>query len=158
MHPVAVLFLLACLGTIAMAWRAQSIAAVSLAWSMVSVWAATNLAWLSVSFDMVPLIDLPVAMAAYALWHEDRSPWLAWFSAIYGARLFLHLLYPGPGGVGEAAFFHVYNLTFIAALVAISWKGGADAIGDCLRGLRRLRSLLAANPRAFAAAEVGCVD
>jgi hypothetical protein len=130
MHPVAALFLLACLGAIAASWRSRSIAAVSLAWSMVSVWAAANLAWINLAFQWMAWIDLVVAAIGFAIWYEERQQWQRVFAVIFAARVFLHSAYPGAGAVGEAVFFHLYNLTFFAALVAISWRGGiSDAVG-----------------------------
>jgi len=125
---------------------------------MLSVWAGANLLWLVDETHYIPLLDLPVAIAAYTLWFERREKWQAYFAAVMAARLVLHTVYPGSGAVGEIGFLHVLNLTFFAALAAISWEGGADAIGDCLRGLRRLRSFVAEYSRSHFASEVGRVD
>jgi hypothetical protein len=145
-HPVAAILGLACLGTVALAMRSDSVAAVLLAWAMVSVWAAANLLWLSDASKWIPLVDLPAASLAFATWYAGRQSWQRALFIIYGARMLLHLTYPGSGGYGEIAYFHVLNATFLAALVAISWKGGIDAaIGYCMRGVRGLCVLLAGD-------------
>lgn len=125
---------------------------------MMSVWAGANLLWLTDNTEYMPLLTLPAAVSGYAFWFDERHRWQAWFTAILTMRLVLHVVYPGSGAPGEIGYLHVLNATFFAALAAISWKGGADAIGDCLRGLRRLRSLLAADSRSSFAAEIARVD
>lgn len=149
MHPAALLLGLACGGALVCAIRRGCIIATLFAWSMVSVWAAANLAWQGLALAYMPWVELPVAAAAYAVWETYGERWQGWFSWITGARMFLWTMYPGVGMPGEAAFLHVLNATFLAALVAISWKGGADAIGDCLSGLRRLRVLVAAHQKSL---------
>jgi len=154
MEPIAILFGLACLGAVVLAMRSGSVAAVLSAWAMVSVWAASNLLWLSDQSRLIPLVDLPMASIAFSIWYAGRQKWQAALLAIYASRMVLHLTYPGSGESGEIAYFHVLNTTFIAALVAISWKGGIDAaIGNCVRGIRRLRLLLAGDS-SLARAEV----
>ena len=153
-EPVAILFGLACLGAVALAMRSGSLAAVLSAWAMVSVWAAANLLWLHDASKLIPLIDLPMACAAFAVWYSGRKPWQRALLIIYVSRMVLHLTYPGSGEAGEIAYFHILNVSFLAALVAISWEGGInDAIGDCLRRVRRVRLLLAGDS-SLARAEV----
>jgi hypothetical protein len=146
MEPVAILFGLACSGTVVLAMRSGSVSAVLLAWAMISVWAAANLLWQYDASSMIPLVDLPMASAIFAVWFAGRQKWQRALLAIYMSRMVLHLTYPGSGEYGEIAYFHVLNGTFLAALVAISWKGGIDAaIGNCVRRVRSLRLLLAGN-------------
>jgi hypothetical protein len=120
---------------------------------MVSVWAGANLLWLTDKTAFLPLLTLPVAVAGYAFWYDGRQRWQAWFACIMAARLGLHVIYPGSGSTGEIAHLHIVNLTFVAALVAISWKGGiSDAVGAIGRygGLFRFHrriSAMARHPR-----------
>lgn len=131
------LFCFACLGAVCVTTKASTVTPHLFAWLMVSVWAGANLLWLTDQTDKMALLDLPVAIAAYVTWFEDRLKWQRWFASIYAARLFLHLSYPGSGAVGEVAYLHLLNATFFAALAAISWEGGADVARHCLRCLSR---------------------
>lgn len=157
MHSAVALLGLACAGTLVLSMR-TGIAAALMAWAMVSLWAGSNLMWIAGASDLLPLMTLPIACASFALWYEEREEWQRVLLAILAGRMLLHCSHPTMGSPEEAVHFHLLNATYLAALVAISWKGGADAIGDCLRGLRRLRSLLAADSRSSFAAEIARVD
>lgn len=143
MDLAAASFGAATIGAIVLATRANSISGVMFGWVMVSVWAAANLLWLSANMEYMALIDAPVAMMAFTTWWWQRCKWQAALVAVYSGRLALQLSYPGVGSPYEIVYFHVLNLTFVAALACISWEGGADVARDCLSRLRRLRVRMA---------------
>lgn len=130
MHPAAVLLGLAALGSVAFAHRGKEVSALSMAWAMVALWAAANLVWQVGRVDCIPFLDLPAAMSAYAIWHNERQRWQRAVIDIFLARFVLHAAYPGANADYEIAFLHLLNLMFLAACVVIGWRGVADAVGS----------------------------
>lgn len=146
MEPVTALFGAACIGALLLAQRGSDADAPILAWMLLQIWAVANILWLFDAMEMLAFFDLPTALLSYVVWFERQDRWIACLAAIMAARLGLHLGYRGPGSTGEVAYFHLINGMFLAALAAVSWKGG---IGDVwkrigsLCDLRRVRSVVA---------------
>jgi hypothetical protein len=145
MHPVALLFGLACGGALIASMRGGSAMAQVLALLLGIVWASANILWLLDAMAWLPLVDLPLACLTYAVWYDERRGWQASLATIYAIRLPLHLL-SDMGAVGDTTYKHLINALFLAALVSVAWEGGiADLASGCRRWLRRLRLSPAAS-------------
>jgi len=153
MHWSALLLGLASAGAVALACRSRLATAQTLGLAMVIVWAAANMLVLLGRVDLIAMLDLPIAMAGYAVWHERQERWQAWFAGLYALRLPLHVL-GAWGSVDWIVYVHSINALYVAALIAIAWKGGVgDAIDYCRRRLRRVHLSLADARRLVAPME-----
>lgn len=153
MHPVAALFGLACLGTCA---AAPSRAAQFLAWSMITEWASANYLAVTGAPCFMAVTDLPVAIAAYAVWFEQRRTWQAWCAVLFGLRLPAHVL-GAWGSVEWVSYLHTINALFLGSLIAIAFSGGVHAVlAGCgvrfIHGLRLRMASFAAMVRSQEAA------
>lgn len=137
MHPIAILFGAASFGSAAFSFR-EDAAAHGMAWLMVIVWAGANVLWLHHDMHLLALLDLPVAMFAYALLMIQPSGWRFVVATAFAFRMTLHI--PGAWGMMPVeTYLHSINAAFLAALVAISWEGGRRAFNDTVDRVRRVR-------------------
>lgn len=141
---VFALFGLACVGAIVATARGSSSAARIMALLLTGLWAGANHLALSGGIEALALLDLPVAVAAFALWFERREAWQAWLVVAMTARLLAHPL--GVNGpLDWAVYLHTINALFLASLIAVAWNGGVrDVVDYCVRSLHRVCRWLAA--------------
>lgn len=126
--------------------RSGNGAAQFLALSMSVVWACANQLAVLRGVHLLPLVDLPTALATYVVWFDGRREWQAWACALFGLRLPLHL-FAAWGSVAWVTYLHTINALFLGALIAIAWTGGVkDVVGKCIRYLRGLRDAVASCP------------
>jgi len=151
MHIAVLVLGVACAGTVILTAATERLLAVLFSWVMVSIWASANLAHIGSIVPFMSIVELPAAIAAYVAWWFERERWQIGFATIMGCRIGLYTLYPGAGAVGEVAFFHVMNFSFVAALAALCWTGGVDVLAsNCLRKLRRFHLYVASHSGAVA--------
>lgn len=145
MEPVSLIFLAACCGAITFTSRDGG-ALHWLAWGMAAIWAAANLAWLYGRLDALPLFDLPMAMASYALLCVEPRPAHYAVATAFAFRMTLHL--PGAWGMMPVdIYLHWINAAFLAALVAISWEGGRRVFDRLCGHFRRFLVQMARHPQ-----------
>ena len=145
MHPVALLFGLACGGALIASMRGGSAIAQVFALLLGIVWASANVLWLLDAMWLLPLVDLPLACLSYAIWRGDEQRWQAWLAGAYAARLTVHAV--ATFGLNDTIYKHLINALFLAALIAVAWEGAIkDGIGVCMGRIRRLRDLYARLP------------
>lgn len=143
----AVIIGLACIGALVASRRGGFMHL--LVWGLVAVYVAAGALWRFDLLAMLPMIELPVAMAAYG-----RAAWTgrtrdALLCAVVVSRLPLHLV---ADALPYSTYAHLLNASFVAALAVASWnRGMSDAIGTCLHWVRGLRVRVAARGGALAA-------
>lgn len=139
MHPVAIIFVCACIGSLAVTASGDR-ATHSMSIMMAILCACANMLWLSDQMSALPLFDLPVAMVTYALLCISPTKQRFVVAVAFAFRVTLHV--PGQWGmIPLDLYLHWINAAFLAALVAISWEGGRRAfVGTCgrFRHLERL--------------------
>ena len=143
MHPVAVIFVIACIGSLAVT-ASEDCCTRFMSIMMAILCASANVLWLYDRMDMLPFFDLPIAMVAYALLCVYQTK--KWFivSVVFAFRVTLHV--PGQWGmIPVSLYLHWINAAFLVALLAISWEGGQRAFvgtfsrfSDMVRLVRRV--------------------
>lgn len=126
MHPVAIIFGAACAGSLLVTRREDRLTR-GMSVMMAILFCCANLLWLNNRMDALPLFDLPIGMASYALLclAPDRTRFVV--AVAFAFRITLHV--PGQWGmIPLELYYHWINAAFLAALVAISWEGGRRAI------------------------------
>lgn len=145
MHPVAIIFGAACVGSLVVT-RAESRLTRGMAVMMAVLFCCANLLWVTNRMDALPLFDLPIAMAAYALLclAPDRTRFVV--AVAFAFRITLHV--PGQWGmIPLDLYLHWINAAFLAALVAISWEGGRRAFVGTFSRFRHLERLVRRVPK-----------
>lgn len=136
MQPEAVIFGCATFAALLLSLRG-SVVSQGCAWALVAVYGAANLLWEAYALDWLPLVDLPAAMLFYAVLIVRPSMWALCLAVVFAFRLPLHVA-ADWGVMPMVPYLYWINAAFLAALIAVSWEGGAHAFRGLLGAVYRI--------------------